>query len=355
MKKSFFVFVMLAVILFVSACTTLDGSAFDTTTVDTPKENTTVSHPDSNNTTSENTNNETSNSIDSTTNGPTITEIPRGTLLIEPFDYLSWPFDSCGPYLDYEGGEITLPFTVKTTGSIGDNGVGLLVFIDGQPQPYKTKDEPEYTYLHTFYPDKNNSVFDLIFTPITGQTGDFLEIYISSLLYPSYSTADGNCGWVYTQGSTATSFRINYLHTPPAEEFPEKQPWLTEVSVNTSDTPKKDVIGWADFQLREQIETRFLLNGAKKNVYQVSVDTPINLQFAIWGSPYVHYGLVFFIDNVPVAQGDTCHFYIDVQERKTTTIDATLYLPQFDGESVIYAVLVPRNYHSSEVSTTAFL
>jgi hypothetical protein len=281
--------------------------------------------------------------------------VGQGELWITPWDYESWPSDSTGPYIEYTGGEITLPFFVKTTGNLGEKGIGLLIFIDGQPQPYKTETEPEYAYLHTFYSTDSNPLFNLIFTPITGQSGDFSEIYISSLVYPAYSLKDGNCGLVQTSNSVAACFRIRYLQTPPTEDFPDKLPWLTNVNISSNVTASADIFNWTEADLLENIDYRFRINGQQNIIPGITSETPIDLQYEVWGSPYVNYRLVFFVDHIPVTQGDYAPLDIHIQQGKTTTIMAQLQLSQFDGESLVYAILVPRNYMSSDILTRAFL
>ena len=57
-----------------------------------------------------------------------------------------------GRYNIYEGGEMHIDYFMAVSGNVAKDGVGLLVILDGQPQPYKTAEEDNYSYLHTFYP-----------------------------------------------------------------------------------------------------------------------------------------------------------------------------------------------------------
>lgn len=359
MKKSPKIMSVILAALLLSACTpatadpTIDSS--ETPTVqnifdDTTAPSTTIAFTDPS----------TSTAPSNDTTEPSPGSVFVGSLAIGP---AGEPLrDENGPYRIYEGGEMLLPFEITTTGSIADNGVGILLFIDGKPQPYKTDEEPEYAYLHTFYPGEDNGyIFNFYFTPVTGSQGDLLEIYASSVLYPTYSRADGEAGMVYTSGSTASGFRLKYQETPLSGTYPEKLPWLSDSSVSFMDTTISDTAGWSDYQFREQIAYRFLVNGisdtgrTSRIAYGISASEPLSLRYEVWGSPYVHFGLVFFVDNVPVADIDAEPFMLEVHNGQKTVVEATLNLEQFDGESVIYAILVPRNYRSSEVRTTAFL
>lgn len=286
-------------------------------------------------------------------------ELPPGSMSVGPADG-TWALDENGPYMIYPGEEMVLPFQIKATGRIAKNGVGILLFIDGQPQPYKTDDEPEYAYMHIFYPeDGENSIYDFRFTPVVGEEGDDLEIYAAAIVYPTYSLSDGNAGMVYTSGSTASGFRLKYEQTPPLDTYPEKQAWLSDVTLSLQDATSRDFAGWSDVEMRERIEHNFSINGidgkGSRQIFDVSTDKPLSLRYELWGTHYVHYGLVFFVDNEPVFAVEADPILPQIQNGQKFVLEANLNLPEFDGESVVYAILVPRNYRSSEVMTTAFL
>ena len=45
--------------------------------------------------------------------------------------------DGISPCVDYPGGEMRLPFFISSSGRIQEVGIGILLFLDGQPQPYR--------------------------------------------------------------------------------------------------------------------------------------------------------------------------------------------------------------------------
>ena len=81
----------------------------------------------------------------------------------------------------------------------------------------------------------------------------------------------------------------------------------------------------------------------------------MKLRFELFGTPYVHYGLVFFVDNQPVAPQDGAPILVDVENGQKTVVEAQLDMTGFDTESVLYAILVPRNAFTSKVPTAAFV
>ena len=269
--------------------------------------------------------------------------------------------DDNGPYRVYAGGELELPYRISTTSEIADAGLGVLLFLDGVPQPYRTADSTEYAYMHTFYPEKGEEyIADIRFVPVTGKQGDDLELYAATIQNPADSIADDWELPSHTFGSVTSGTRLKYEATPPAQVFPEKVCRLSDVSITYVDTTYNEVGSWSEDELLEGQESYIYVNGIGKRddeniIYEMFADKDVSLRFEVWGSPYVHYGVVFFVENEPVFPGDGSFFYAEVRSGQKTVIEATLSMAAFDGESPVYAVLVPRNYRSSEVLTSCFL
>lgn len=267
--------------------------------------------------------------------------------------------DEYGTYRRYTGGEMTLPLRVGADGRLAVNGIGILIFIDGQPQPYKTDDEPEYSYMHTFYPDSFSYERNSYFVPVTGKEGDVLEFYVMAIIYPSYSLEDGDAGMVFTSGTTIGGSRLKYEATPPEETLPEKQMWLSDVSVTLENATVADFGGWSEEDMRTAIDYKFLVDDVsdrgRRRVYDVTADEPLKVHYELFGTHYVSFGLVFFVDNVPVFCEELDPILPQIENGQKYILEANLNLEDYDGESVIYAVLVPRNYRTSEVRTQAFV
>jgi len=289
---------------------------------------------------------------------PSDEDLPLGDLLIGPAG--DRRVDDIGSYRIYPGGEMVLPILIQATGMVAKYGVGVLLFIDGQPQPYKTDDEPEYTYIHIFYPeDGKECIYNSRFVPVTGEQGDDLEIYVAAIIYPTYSLSNGNAVMVYTSGTTAGGTRLKYEATPPEDIYPEKQMWLSDMTVSFEDTTIADFTGWSEDDMREKIDFEFCVNEingrSARCIYNVSENNPLALRFELWGNHYVDFGLTFFVDNIPVFNANFDPLILETQEGKKAIVETMLNLEQFDKESVIYAILAPRNYRSSEVRTIGWL
>ena len=267
--------------------------------------------------------------------------------------------DSLGAYLTYTGGELVVPCSIDTSGNIGSKGIGVLLFVDGLPQPYKAEGK-DYAYLHIFQFDRPESrMIDLTFTPVTGEAGDELECYAVPVLAPNYTYTEGiDLGFVYTSAVPVTGCRIKFQETPPAEVFPKESPRLSQPEIRKEPLSYSEVGTWTEQELQENLEYHFFANNVPDTghhyVYEVQEKQPVQLRFEVYGTPYVRYGLVFFVDNQPVVSRDGIPIFVDVENGQKTVVEAQLDMTGFDTESVLYAVLVPQNYFSTPIRTNAF-
>ena len=266
--------------------------------------------------------------------------------------------DSLGAYLTYTGGELVVPCSIDTSGNIGSKGIGVLLFVDGLPQPYKAEGK-DYAYLHIFQFDRPESrMIDLTFTPVTGEAGDELECYAVPVLAPNYTYTEGiDLGFVYTSAVPVTGCRIKFQETPPAEVFPKESPRLSQPEIRKEPLSYSEVGTWTEQELQENLEYHFFANNVPDTghhyVYEVQEKQPVQLRFEVYGTPYVRYGLVFFVDNQPVVSRDGIPIFVDVENGQKTVVEAQLDMTGFDTESVLYAVLVPQNYFSTPTRTFA--
>lgn len=268
--------------------------------------------------------------------------------------------DEYGTYRIYNGGEMCTPIKIESTGALRQAGTGILLFIDGQPQPYRLEGESTYAYYHCFYPESENEVYDLFFTPITGQSGETLEVYILSLQKPEYLPSDGNPGMmIYTNGSIGAGWRLKFEATPPEADFPEKQVRLSDAAITATDTAYGDTVGWSEEDLRERLGSRSYVNDAPHNgqdrVYNITADAPVDLRYELWGTPYIESSVIFYVDNEPVFAQDGQPFDMTVASGEKKILTAKLDMSGFTGESVVYVVRVPRNYRTSEIRTYGFV
>lgn len=269
-----------------------------------------------------------------------------------------YAMDESGAYLQYEGGEMHMEFGINATGAMATQGTGILLFVDGQLQPYKTANDDTYRYMHVFYPqDGRRFVEELIFTPVTGEEGDDLEIWYTGVFWPDYSyLEDGMRGLVFSSGMPASGLRLKYAATPSNVELLDTTDRVISWSCNQVEVTELEIDGWSKTDFQEKYEYHMYVNDSEAT-YIVGIDgeTSARLRFEIWGNPYVHYGLVLFVDNQPVSLSSEDLMFFGVSNGQKTVIEVELDMTGFDGESVVYAALIPRNWRSAEVLTYNWL
>ena len=268
--------------------------------------------------------------------------------------------DEKGHFYQYEGGEMHMPFSIRASGTCAEHNYGILLFVDGQIQPYKTPDNDNYSYMHTFNPERR-ILTELIFTPLTGDEGDVLEICFAGIYWPDYSyIEDGHKGMIITSGAMEGLTRLKMSATPNTVDCPGVTDRLLSWTVSQEPLTSKDTRGWTEQDFQEKMEFSFKVNpDVMKNrrsdmVWNISEDEPIKIRFEVWGNPYVHYGLVLFVDNEPVSVAPENLMFLTVEEGYKTIVEAEIDMTGFDGESVIYAALIPRNARSTDIHTMSW-
>ena len=110
--------------------------------------------------------------------------------------------------------------------------------------------------------------------------------------------------------------------------------------------------------LRERVANRFYLNGQAKHTISCLYGQALTARWTcVWRFGAVHTlnTVLFSLDNEPVFGPDGETLFLTIQSGQKTVVNTKLICLIFSGESVVYAVLVPRNYKTSEISTRAFV
>lgn len=149
-----------------------------------------------------------------------------------------WSADDVSAYMDYTGGEMTLPIFLESSGRVQTVGIGILLFLDGKPQPYRLEGESEYTYLHIFYPTSSRILENLYLTPVSGEVGESPDLYVMSLLRPDYYPSQGPANTMtYTGRFRCCRTPPEYNGGPRPGHIPGSSRSLTEYSDNAEGLP----------------------------------------------------------------------------------------------------------------------
>lgn len=274
--------------------------------------------------------------------------------------------DEIGRYRVYEGGEICLSMRLTATGASAieytEQGIGIMLYVDGCAQPYRVGEDGVLGFCHVLYPEFEHKTgwyfFDIYLTPVSGNQGEMVEVYATTIVKPNWQTSDPLTGWRHTHGTIHVGTRIKMNATPPELERPAVKERIQSVEIAHEDATYMEIGSWSDEELITKIMHAWYIDGKYPKLgngfmYEWTAKDSVELQFVVWGTPDVCYGLMFYIDNQPISAEQAILF--DMEPGKKTVITVNIDLSDFDGECVIYAALIARNRLITPVRTQASL
>ncbi|MCD8119637.1 MAG: hypothetical protein LUE29_09190 [Lachnospiraceae bacterium] len=261
--------------------------------------------------------------------------------------------DTYGEYLIYQGGEMYLPCSLGAQGSI-EGGVVLLMFLDGEPQPYRVEGgdgegDISCAYSHVFYPEEDETMIcEIYFTPLTGEAGETLEYWFAAIPWASYFPPEFRINpWLLTAGAMEAGGRILFEADTPDDQ--ENQTVITEAAYDDATY----TITYEDIQDNESLAistgttSLWYVDGARAVYrgieYGVAEGDIITIRYVIYGSTYETFGLTFYLDHEPILV-DGGAIPIEIQSGQKTVVELEFTLDEFDGSSILYAALAPQNY-----------
>lgn len=257
--------------------------------------------------------------------------------------------DEKGRYCTYTGGEMMFEFSIKLKGTSKTSGMGVMLFIDGMLQPYKTNENGEYKYMHTFDPEEGvETIYQFTFTPVTGKEGDKLEIQAVTMLDPYfYRGRDEEICMVQTSSlSTATS-PMYFEATPDTVTMPEVNERVISKTIEYVDLTSDEVKYWSGENYRNTISFDGILNGHTNLfspfIYGIKAEDELHYQFELYGNTTPLFSVWIFVNNEPISVLPENKIFISNKNGKKVVVDVTFDNSDFTGETVVYALLIPRN------------
>lgn len=145
--------------------------------------------------------------------------------------------------LDYAP-TVTFPYFFNN--SAKRNDFGLLIFVNGFRQPYRTDTEPDDRIMHTFVVDRDEKIHPKIsFEPIAGDMGETLSVETIGMLTPSFTLTD-----------QTTDAALNFHHHILAP-FPSE---LT-VTQKTDLTPPAVCSNYTEVPVTEELRKQYQRSG----------------------------------------------------------------------------------------------
>ena len=285
-------------------------------------------------------------------------EEDAGFLAMLTHEAASADFSESGERLPftYDGGEFRLDYRFSLTGKM--DTVGFLLFLDGQPQPYKVNDTTaEYEYCHSF-PAGEDQSFSFLFEPVTGSTGDTLALTVVSITNPDFQPdmeSTSSYGWYHKTLDSRVELQFNadapaaHSDLPPIREiFVQSDVREEKVTAQyvESELPKHGWGGVSMDALDSGIYYTFSCDGGI-TYDNLRVSAPVTLQFTMCGTAGASYSIAFYLDHQPVKIGESTSCAITLSKRSVIEIEAVIDPDKLGEFNTFYCVAVPQNEASA--------
>ncbi|MHA6481962.1 beta-glucanase/beta-glucan synthetase [Paenibacillus sp. strain BS8-2] len=270
--------------------------------------------------------------------------------------FINLQFDDKGQVkpLEYNGGELSIDYSVTASGKA--KNVGFFLFVDGIPQPYKidTTDAP-YEYMHIFdlIEDDKETTFKFLFTPVTGKKGEILHVSVSSIYNPSFRPdmkESSSYGGYHRSLESGISLSFNqdteYSDYTPIID----QEVLSKVEVSTEPITKEllerhsSSKGLDAVALSRSVFTELFVNDEVGNQnFRVDKSGVLHVTFNMFGHPGVRYKNTFYMNHSAVTNNNSSSFETVITEGNVSAVKAEINLDKLEEFSTFYIVSVPLN------------
>lgn len=256
--------------------------------------------------------------------------------------------DSEGLYYPYAGGEMTLDLYLQANG-MQESGITVLLFLDGQPQPYQLEGSEKTAYMHTVYPQsQNDNLFGISFIPVTGSVGETLELCIMYLPAYHHSNSDGTYPWYDESNVTFYMTRIKLEKAPSETVLPEVKDRV--LSLSSYNSEGKCYGRWIGIDAEWNLSFD-VLDANGDVITGLGEGDRMRIYLELSGNPAEEYVLILYVDEEPVLiEGNALTF--QVIEDQTRSVEIDLDCSGFDY--MMFAILLEKNYSGDTVGWEAY-
>ncbi len=270
------------------------------------------------------------------------------------------------PY-EYDGGEFSLKYHFSATGKA--ESIGFLLFLNGEPQPYKVDNTEELSYCHSF-PMKDSTEQDItfIFTPVAGYKDDTLNLTILSLYYPTFQPdMETTSSYGFYHGILQYQVPIEFHVDAPVDSLPEHliADVVTELDVRVEKFTK-------DF-----IETELPANGVTdvtaietNAYYTIAYDEKlkfdnlnltgkdtVTIRYMLCGPQGAKFNTIFYLNHQPISYNHVTSYKTRLTKGGVWVAEITIDMSKLDDFSTFYVISVPAdgNRDSMTIKTNSIL
>jgi len=255
--------------------------------------------------------------------------------------------------LIYSGEEIRYDYYVNASGQA--KNVGFLMFVNGQPQPYKINNaNSAYEFVHIFDLTEDNTdlPFTFIFTPVTGKQGDTLNVIISSIYNPSFKPDMNETSSYGGYHALLPASYSLFLETDVPDNAPQYDKIHGEVNLSNELVTNQLLETLSNSGMRD-IDMNTFNNEIFSLVYydgemktdnlQVSEEGILQVKYMICGHAGLEYETTFYLNHQPMASSNGISHASIIEKGSVSVITFDIELDKLEDYSTFYAVSVPKN------------
>lgn len=253
---------------------------------------------------------------------------------------------------EYNGGEFQLEYQYSVTGKL--DSTGFLLFLDGQPQPYKVDEATaDYEYCHTFAAT-GEQTFSFLFEPVIGGTGDTLSLTVVSITNPDFQPdmeVTSGYGWYHKTLDFSVQLHFNadapdaHLNYPSVQEiFSQDEVQEEKITAQYLET-ELSRYGWGNVTMDTLDNGIYYTLSYDGNIVydNLCISGPVPLRYTMCGTAGESYNIAFFLDHQPVKIGDGTSCSITLSKGGVMEIEALIDPDMLEQFSTFYCIAVPQN------------
>lgn len=252
-------------------------------------------------------------------------------------------------YFTYSGQEMEIEYYVELEGV--SNNIGFLLYVNGEPQPYKIKNRTtEYAYLHAFNVNNGRESFTFQFDVISGHESEILDLAIVSIYNPEFKPdmKETTSYSMYHSALPTVVDRLKMAINPTQknrqlcaygkgvkslknETFTISEAfWNTEVKKNYNITMEA---------LDDQSIAFIRFNGVEQfGAIKMSDSESLTIEYYMAGVPEAEYVTTFYLDHKPIES--VGH---KLEKGKVNQLKLNLNISDLENLNTFYVISVPKH------------
>lgn len=259
--------------------------------------------------------------------------------------------DSEGLYYPYTGGEMILDLYLRIDG-MQEAGVTILLFLNGQPQPYRLEGTEETAYMHTVYPkSQTDNLFGISFVPVTGWVGETLELCVMYLPAYHHSNSNGSYPWYEASNASFYMTRLRIEKMPRNTELPLTEDRVLSIKEHRS---AESMFYGEGHQIGTDGKWMLGFNWLDANGNEVdrrSGEDRMRIYVEISGGLAKDYVLILYVDDQPMLWNGRS-LWLNVSQDDTLLTEIEVDTTGF--EYMMFAVLLEKEYFGGSAGWKAY-